>query len=170
MAALTTPRLTPQKLDGQYGNTLGPVGVKASTTLYFGGVVCMDNAGFVVPGSTGASLICMGVLSNQGAQMPGGSVTSGATSGALQVEIQQGTFFLDNDPTQPVGVADIGHACLLNDDHTVSRISPANGSRCLAGTVVGVNATGTSEPVGIGVWVKLGTVQPFQGTGAGAYV
>jgi hypothetical protein len=170
MAALTTPRITPQKLDGQYASTIGPVGVKASTTLYFGGVVCLDNAGYAVPGSTGASLICMGVLGNQGAQMPAGSVVNNGSSGALQIEIQQGTFLLDNDPNNQIGIADIGHAALLNDDHTVSRISPSNAARCIAGTIVGVNATGTSEPMGIGVWVKLGTVQPFQGTGTGAFV
>ncbi len=169
MAGLTTPRITPQKLDGQYGSKLGPVAMAASTTLYLGGVVCLNTAGAAVPGSTGASLVCMGVLTNQSTQVPAGSVASAAT-GTTLVEIDQGTFFLDNDPTQPITAADIGHACLLNDDHTVSRISPANGSRCLAGTVVGVNATGTSEPVGIGVWVKLGTVQPFQGTGFGGYV
>ena len=170
MAALSTPRITPQKLDASLGNTLGPVGVKASTTFYFGGVVCLGPDGYAVPGSTGASLICMGVLSNQGALMPAGSVVNNGSSGSVQIEIQQGTFLLDNDPNNQIGIADIGHAALLNDDHTVSRISPANASRCIAGTIVGVNATGTSEPMGIGVWVKLGTVQPFQGTGAGAYV
>jgi len=92
------------------------------------------------------------------------------TAGAVKVEIDQGVFFLDNDPAAPIGKADIGHASLLNDDHTVSRITPGNVSRCIAGVVVGVNATGTSEPLGVGVWVKIPAVQPFQGTGIGQYV
>ena len=166
MAALTTARITPQKLDGQFGNTLGPVGVAASTTLYYGGVVCLNNAGNAVPGSTGASLICMGVLGNQSAQLPGQSVVNNGSAGAVQIEIQQGTFFLDNDPSNPVVTADIGHACFLLDDHTVSHFAPNSAARCIAGTVVGLNATGTSEPVGVGVWVKTNTVTPFQGTGA----
>jgi hypothetical protein len=170
MAALTTPRATPQKLDGQYGTKVGPVDVAASTTLYLGGVVCMDASGNAVPGSTGASLICMGVLTNQANQVPAGSVVNNGSAGAVKIEIDQGTFFLDNDPNAPLTKADIGHAALLNDDHTVSRLSPANASRCIAGTVVGVNATGTSEPVGIGVWVRIPAVQPFQGTGFGQYV
>lgn len=170
MAALTTPRVTPQKLDGQFGTKVGPVGVKASTTLYLGGVVCMDPSGYAVPGSTGASLICMGVLTNQPNQVPAGSVVNNGSNGAISIEIDQGVFFLDNDPAAPLTAADLGHACVLIDDHTVSRITPAQVSRCIAGTVVGVNATGTSEPVGIGVWVKTPGPQPFQGTGFGQYV
>lgn len=166
MAALTTPRVTPQKLDGSFGNTLGPVGVAASTTLYFGGVVCLNPSGNAVPGSTGASLICMGVLGNQAALMPGGSVVNNGAAGAVQIEIQQGTFFLDNDPANPVVAGDLGHACFLLDDHTVSHFAPGSPARCIAGTVVGINPTGTSEPVGVGVYVKLNTVTPFQGTGA----
>lgn len=169
MAALTTPRLTPQKLDGQYGTKVGPVGVKASTTLYLGGVVCMDPTGYVTPGSTGASLICMGVLTNQPNQVPQGSVVNNGANGAVLVEVDQGVFFLDNNPSFPITATEIGHACLLDDDHTVSKLSPANASRCIAGTVVGVNATGTSEPVGVGVWVKMPGPQPFQGTGFGQY-
>ena len=170
MAGLTTPRITPQKLDGQFGTKVGPVPVAASTTLYLGGVVCMDASGNVVPGSTGASLICMGVLTNQPNQVPAGSVVNNGSAGAIQVEVDQGVFFLDNDVNAPLTKADVGHACVLIDDHSVSRITPAQVSRCIAGTVVGVNATGTSEPVGIGVWVRIPAVQPFQGTGFGQYV
>jgi hypothetical protein len=169
MAALTTPRVTPQKLDGDFGTKLGPITVAASTTLYLGGVVCTNPSGQAVPGSTGASLICQGVLGNQPNVVPAGSIVS-ANPSTTVVEIERGTFFLDNDPAQPVTAGDIGHACLLNDDRTVSKLSPSNASRCIAGTVVGVNATGTSEPVGVGVWVKLGSAQPFQGTGMGQYV
>ncbi len=169
MAALTTGRITPQKLTGGYGDTVGPIVVETSTTLYFGGVVCTNPSGKAVPGSTGASLICMGVLSNQSSQMPGNSIVSNSTANSTVVEIQQGTFFLDNNPSFPITATEIGHACLLDDDHTVSKLSPANASRCIAGTVVGVNATGTSEPVGVGVWVKIPAAQPFQGTGFGAY-
>lgn len=167
MAALTTPRLTTSK--GPLYSA-GPLGVAASTTLYVGGVACLNPSGNVTPGSTGASLICMGVLYNQPNALPAGSVVNNGSANAVQVEIQQGVFFLDNDPAAPLSAADIGHACVLIDDHTVSRISPSQVSRCIAGTVVGVNATGTSEPVGVGVWVKVPDTQPFQGTGFGNYV
>src|SRR3569623_415161 len=150
MAALTTGRITPQKLDGSFGNTLGPVPVAASTTLYTGGVVCLNGSGNAVPGSTGASLICMGILGNQAAQMPGNSVVNNGAAGAVQIEIQQGTFFLDNDPSNPVVAGDLGHACFLLDDHTVSHFAPNSAARCIAGTGVGLNATGTSEPIGVG--------------------
>jgi len=170
MAGLTTPRLTPQKLDRDYGSKVGPVDVAAATTLYLGGVVCLDPSGNAVPGSTGASLVCMGVLTNQANQVPAGSVVNSGAAGATKIEIDQGTFFLDNDPAAPITKADIGHAAVLIDDHTVSRITPAQTARCIAGTVVGVNATGTSEPIGLGVWMRLGTVQPFQGTGFGNFV
>lgn len=169
MAALTTPRLTPQKADGSQAQ-IGPVGMAAATTLQLGGVVCLNTAGNAVSGSTGASLICMGVLYNQPNVVPAGSVVNSGAANATQIQIDQGTFFLDNDPTAPLTAADLGHGCLLNDDHTVSRITPANPSRCLAGTVVGINATGTSEPIGVGVWVKIPAAQPFQGTGFGMYV
>ncbi len=168
MAALTTPRLTPYKADGSL-NQIGPVGVAAATTLYLGGVVCLNSAGNAVPGSTGASLICMGVLLNQPNVVPAGSVVNSGAANATQIQIDQGTFFLDNDPAAPLTAADIGHACLLNDDRTVSHLGPSNASRCIAGTVVGINATGTSEPIGVGVWVKIPAAQPFQGTGFGMY-
>lgn len=170
MAGLTTPRITPQKLDGDFGTKLGPIGVAASQTLYVGAVVCTNPSGHVVPGSTGASLICQGVFGNQPNLVPAGSLVSSSVAGTTVVEIDRGTFFLDNDASAPLSAADIGHACMLNDDHTVSKLSLTNASRCIAGTVVGVNATGTSEPIGLGVWVKLGSVQPFQGTGMGQYV
>jgi hypothetical protein len=162
MAALTTPRLTPSK--GAL-TVAGPFGMAASTTCYVGGVVCLNPSGNVTPGSTGASLICMGVLGNQPNALPAGSVANSGAANALYVEIQQGEFFLDNDPSNPVTAADIGHACFLLDDHTVSRFTPGSPARCIAGTVRNVNPTGTSEPVGVGVWVKLNTVEPFQGTG-----
>jgi hypothetical protein len=169
MAALTTPRVTPQKLDRDYGTKLGPVGVAAATTLYLGGVVCLNPSGQAVPGSTGASLICVGVLGNQPIGIPAGSVVNSGAAGSVLVEIEAGTFFLDNNPSAPLTAADIGHACVLDDDHQVSKIGPSNASRCIAGTVVGINATGTSEPVGVGVWVSLGRAAPFQGTGLGQY-
>ncbi len=162
MAALTTPRITPSK--GQL-SVAGPLGVAASKTLYVGGVVCLDPSGQVTNGSTGASLICMGVLGNQPNGLPAGSVVSSSVAGSTIVEIQQGEFLLDNDVSNPVVTADIGHACFLLDDHTVSHFAPGSPVRCIAGTVRNVNPTGTSEPQGIGVWVKLGTVEPFQGTG-----
>ena len=162
MAALTTPRVTPSK-----GPLVvaGPFGAAASQTLYVGGVMCLDVNGRITPGSTGASLICMGVLGNQPNAIPSPSISTSSTAGNTVVEIQQGEFLLDNDVNNPVVVADIGHACFLLDDHTVSKFTPLSPARCIAGTVRNVNPTGTSEPNGIGVWVKLGDVQPFQGTG-----
>lgn len=152
--ALTTPRITPQKLDGNYGNKIGPVGAAASTTFYLGQVVCLNPSGYVTPGSTGASLICLGVLGNQAGLLPSGSIASSSTNGGTVFEIDQGTFFLDNDPTDPVVLADLGHACMLSDDHTVSHRA-TNETGCIAGTVVGLNPTGTTEPQGVGVWVRL---------------
>lgn len=161
---LSTPRVTPQKLDASFGNKIGPVGAAASTTFYLGGVVCLNPSGHVTPGSTGASLICLGVLGNQPGVLPAGSIASSSSAGATILEIDQGTFFLDNDPTDPVLVSDLGHACMLSDDHTVShRVTGEVG--CIAGTVVGVNATGTSEPIGVGVWVRLGDLPARGPTG-----
>lgn len=162
MAALTTPRVTPSK--GPIV-TAGPLGAAASKQFYVGQVVCLDNTGNLTPGSTGASLICMGVLGNQPNQNPAASLLSANVAGNTVFEVLQGEFLLDNDPSNPVVVGDIGHACFLLDDHTVSHFAPGSPARCIAGTVRNVNPTGTSEPQGVGVWVKLGTVEPFQGTG-----
>lgn len=161
---LSTPRITPQKLDGQYGNKIGPVGAAASTTFYLGGVVCLNPSGYVTTGSTGASLICLGVLGNQPGLLPSGSIVSSSTNGGTVFEIDQGTFFLDNDPTDPVVLGDLGHACMLSDDHTVSHRA-ANEVGCVAGTVVGLNPTGTTEPQGVGVWVRLGDLPARGPTG-----
>lgn len=162
MAALTTPRVTPSK-----GPLVvaGPFGAAASKTFYVGGVVCLDPNGNITNGSTGASLICLGVFGNQPNQNPASTTVSSSNAGQTLVEVQQGEFLLDNDPSNPVVVGDIGHACFLLDDHTVSHFAPGSPARCIAGTVRNVNPTGTSEPQGVGVWVKLGTVEPFQGTG-----
>jgi hypothetical protein len=161
---LSTPRLTPQKLDSNYGTKIGPVGAAASTTFYVGGVICLNPSGYVTTGSTGASLICLGVLGNQAALLPSGSIASASSNGGTVLEIDQGTFFLDNDPTDPVTLGDLGHACMLSDDHTVSHRATGEVG-CIAGTVVGLNPTGTSEPIGVGVWVKLGDLPARGPTG-----
>lgn len=82
MAALTAKRETAHKGEMRVQS----VKVKASTTIYGGGIVC-SNAGFAAPGADTAGLVTMGIALQDADNSSGGD-------GDISVEVGFGAAFL----------------------------------------------------------------------------
>jgi hypothetical protein len=144
--ALTKPRLTPKRADGTY--RIDQLGLKTSTTVFVGGLICVDSTGYAVPGATATGLHAIGILTNdQPDFLPGPSFTNSGASGSKTINVERGVFKLDNSGTDPVSVANNGAEISIEDDHTVC--ATATG-KSIAGTQVGMDADG-------GVWVAIGS-------------
>lgn len=133
MPALTTPRQTPER-EGAYSNPP----VKGTTTLFQGGLV-VSEAGFAVPGKTGANLTALGIATT--------TVVNSGADGAVRAPIKRGTFAFHNHDADAVTVSDIGKDCFVVDDQTVAKTNGTN-TRSRAGTVIDVD--------GGAVWVRVG--------------
>ena len=147
--ALSSARVTPQRLDGDFNNLVS-VGVKTSTTLYKGGIVCTDATGYAVPGATATTLRIIGILGDQPNLVPAPSYTNSGASGSLKLTVRQGTFKLANSGTDAVVQADVGLKCYIEDDQTVSHTSTG---KSIAGKVIGLDDS--TSPTGPGVWVTI---------------
>lgn len=83
--------------------------MKASTTIYMGGLVCLDTSRLAVPAADTAGFSqCVGVAA--------ATVTS-AASGDYYIDVDAGLHLLDVGAsiTQP----DVGNNCVVSDDQTV---------------------------------------------------
>lgn len=80
MAALTTDRVTPKKLPG-----LKSYGVAASTKIYAGAMVAVNNAGFAIPAADSANLKVVGVAEKT-------VDNSSGANGDLKVNVMTGIF------------------------------------------------------------------------------
>ncbi len=162
MTQLATARLTPLQLNPAYQNRNSePMGTGA--VLYLGALVCLNATGFLVRGAVSASLKAVGIVAPQSGQVPTDNITNSGADGAKSAEIYyQPVAKLNNDGSDPVGVADKETACYIVDDNTVSRTS--NGStRSPAGKVVQVDDA--TSPTGAGVWVAIGQL-PYNAAGS----
>jgi len=142
---LSKPRLTPKRADGTY--RIDQLGLKGSTTVYIGGLICVDSSGYAVPGATATGLHAIGILTNdQPDFLPGSTIVNSGSNGAKTINVERGLWKLDNSGTDPVSVANNGTSIYIEDDHTVC--ATATG-KSIAGAMVGIDADG-------GVWVSVG--------------
>jgi hypothetical protein len=114
MAALTKDVLkTHRQRPDRYS-----IPVKASTTIYKGGLVAVDATGYAIPGADTAALVIMGV-----ADSAGNDNSSGA-SGAINVQVEFGKVvrFVASAATQ----AWVGQPALVVDDQTVAIAGTVN--------------------------------------------
>jgi hypothetical protein len=89
--------------------------MKASTTCYQGGLICIDSAGLAVPAAdVSGHKQCVGVAV--------ASVTS-ESSGSYYVEVLEGEFLLTASAVAQTGVGAMAYA---EDDQTVDDASNAN--------------------------------------------
>lgn len=141
MTALTAPRIT----HNRGGTRRLVLALAAATTVFQGGIVCVNSAGYAVPGATATGLVAMGRAAD--------TVVNAGLAGAVSVELEAGTFYFANQGNDAVTRAEIGRVCWLVDDQTVAK-SDGNGARSLAGIVIDLDADG--------VWVTIGpgVVQP----------
>jgi hypothetical protein len=131
---LSASRNTPLK-DGD----LLPFKVGAGAKIFAGSLVCLNAAGFLVPGSASTTLTYVGRAEDFCDN------TSGA-DGAKSVQVRRRKVFkFLNSGADPVAQADLGKTVYIVDDQTVAKTNGV-GTRSPAGRLVGI------EPDG--VWVE----------------
>lgn len=113
--------------------------VAASTTIYQGGLVCLDASGNAVPGAVSATLVARGRAEDT-------VDNSAGSAGDLNVRTTVGVFQFANDGVAAVTRAHIGDDCYILDDETVSS-DDDTGARSVAGRVIDVDSGG--------VWVEI---------------
>ena len=136
MVALSAGRMTPKREGDDFADP-----VKAATKIFAGSLVCLDAAGWAVPGSVATTLIARG--------MAKGTVdnTAGA-NGALNVDVERGVFrFANSAAGDLIARTEIGKDVFIVDDQTVAKTN-GGATRSIAGKVVDVDANG--------VWVRVG--------------
>lgn len=135
MAALAADRDTPRREPGLESHP-----VKAATRIYGGSLVCLDAAGWAVPGSTSATLTALGRAEARADNASGGN-------GDLRVDTRRGIFpFVNSAAADAITRAEIGDQAFIVDDQTVAKTSGGD-TRSVAGIIRDVDASG--------VWVEL---------------
>ncbi len=133
--ALTKDRDT-QRREGVQNNDP----VAASTRIFAGSLVCLNAAGFAVPGATATTLTARGRAEEQVDNRDG-------AAGDLKVETRRGVFRFDNSAAaDEITRADIGNACYIVDDQTVAK-TDGTSTRSVAGIIQGLDDAG--------VWVEI---------------
>lgn len=132
--ALSAARNTPHRKRGVQNHP-----IKAATTVYGGGLTCLDASGWAVPGSVATTLKCIGRAEE--------TVVNSGANGDKTVDIRQGVFQFKNSAAGDlIARADIGATCYIVDDETVAKTNGTN-TRSAAGTIRDVDAQG--------VWVEI---------------
>lgn len=112
--------------------------VKAATTIFAGGLVCLDANGWAVPGAVATTLIAIGRAE--------ATVVNAGTNGALNVKVRRGVFRWKNSAAGDlIARAEIGDDCYIVDDETVAK-TDGGATRSKAGKIRDVDAQG--------VWVE----------------
>ncbi len=150
MAALTTGRITPQKMGTPFPRRV-VAGVKASTTIQLGSIVCVDASNRAVPASATTGLKAIGVLCEQPGGFPGQPVVGNSVDQGVQIQVTPGVFAFDQDGTV-LATTPFGTALYAVDDHTVT-ITATGASQI--GTLEQVT-TSTDPQIGAQVWVNIG--------------
>ncbi|MES2754886.1 MAG: hypothetical protein V4659_09500 [Pseudomonadota bacterium] len=134
MAALAADRNTPRAEGEVEGHP-----VKGATRIFAGALVCLDAAGWAVPGATAATLTALG-------RAEAGANNAAGTNGDVLANVRRGTFRWGNSAAgDAITRADIGKPAYVVDDQTVAKTT-GGATRSLAGTIRNVDAQG--------VWVE----------------
>ncbi|MBD3728755.1 MAG: hypothetical protein IE933_03535 [Sphingomonadales bacterium] len=135
MVALTESRLTPKRDGRRYSR-----GAAAGVKIFAGAIVALSAAGFATPGATAVGLTADGIAVDDVDN------TNGA-NGALQVEVEKGTFrFANSAAGDAITAAEIGDTAYIVDDQTVAK-TDGGATRSVAGKIVDVDAQG--------VWIEI---------------
>jgi hypothetical protein len=117
------------------------IGLAASTRVYQGSMVAINQAGNLVPASADVALHVVGVAEDE-------ADNSSGSAGALSIRPRRGAFYLNNSSsTDAITDADAGRFAYVVDDDTVARTSNG-GARPVAGVIVGVDSFGVLVEVG----------------------
>jgi len=133
MTALIADRNTPQRI-----GDIEEHPVKGATTIFAGGMACLDANGRLVPGSTAVGLIARGRAEEH--------VVNAGADGAKNCRTRRGQFRWANSAAgDAITRADIGDPAYIVDDQTVAKTN-GSATRSAAGTIRDVDAQG--------VWVE----------------
>lgn len=139
MTALAAARGTVQMDGGVIPATL-TVKLATATTVYQGGIVCVDTStGYGTPGAVSTTLIVMGIAEE--------TVTNSGANGAKSVNVRPGVFKMVNYASDPIAQANVGAECYIFDDQTVAA-TDGTAARSVAGKIVQVDSDG--------VWIAMG--------------
>lgn len=114
--------------------------IAAATRIFAGSLVCLNAAGFAVPGATATTLTARGRAEEQVDNRDG-------AAGDLKVETRRGVFRFDNSAAaDEITRADILSECYIVDDQTVAK-TDGTSTRSVAGIIQDVDEAG--------VWVEI---------------
>lgn len=107
--------------------------VDGGSNIHKGAIVALDGSGYLVPGSTSATLLAQGCAAQDADN------TSGS-NGAISCLVEAGVFKFANGSSS-IAATDFGKACYIVDDQTV-HLTDGSGTRSPAGIIVGVDSDG----------------------------
>jgi len=142
MTALAADRILRRSGSSAVSMKLKSLPVAASTTIYGGAIVAINQSGYAVPASADPSLFVVGVA------LAAADNSAGA-AGAISVAIERGVFSFNNSSsTSALTDADIGRVCYAADDNTVARIT-AIGTLPPVGKCMGLDGSDVLVEVGL---------------------
>lgn len=130
MTALTKDRNTPYRSGTDVSHPIA-----ASALIFLGSIVCLDDSGNAVPGSTSTTLVAAGRASET-------VDNSAGATGDDFIPVQRGVFQYVNDGS--IDRTHIGSDVYIVDDQTLSSVSTG---KSVAGKLIDLD-TG-------GVWVEI---------------
>ncbi|MGH8435515.1 MAG: hypothetical protein ACRERX_13825 [Pseudomonas sp.] len=133
--ALTKDRNTKRRDGKQFNDPMA-----ATTRIFAGGLVCLNAAGYAVPGSVSTTLKARGIAQEQVDNLSG-------AAGAARIESRRGMYPLANSAAaDEITRADIGANAYIVDDQTVAKTNGTN-TRSVAGVIRDVDSDG--------VWIEI---------------
>ena len=142
MTALSASRVLRRSGSQAVSMRLKSAPVAASTIIYGGSIVALNQAGYVVPASADPTLFVVGVA------VATADNSAGAAADVL-VDIERGVFSMNNSSsTSALTDNDIGRVCYAADDNTVARIT-AIGTLPPVGKCMGLDGSDVLVEVGL---------------------
>ncbi len=133
--ALTADRNTKRRDGVQFSDP-----VAEATRIFAGSLVCLNAAGYAVPGSTSATLKVRGCAQEHVDNRDG-------VAGDLRIETRRGVFpFANSAGEDEITRADLNATAYIVDDQTVAKTSATN-TRSVAGVIRDVDSDG--------IWVEI---------------
>lgn len=129
MTILAADRNTPRRED----RTVESHPMKGGVTIFAGALVCLDAAGWAIPGATAVGLTALGRAEGRRTAVVNGDANIRIRRGVLQ--------FANSAAGDAITRIDIGKPAYVVDDQTVAKTS-GGATRSIAGTIRDVDAQG----------------------------
>lgn len=142
MTALSASRVLRRSGSQAVSMRLKSAPVAASTIIYGGSIVAVNQSGYAVPASADPTLFVVGVAVAT-------ADNSAGAAAAILVDIERGVFSMNNSSsTSALTDNDIGRVCYAADDNTVARIT-AIGTLPPVGKCMGLDGSDVLVEVGL---------------------